>query len=429
MDRSLLDLLKENPEYLLIAGIIVATTSLVLHFRKRRQLEARRQAERRAAAEAARESERIRKLRRGEKAANRPSKLAPDRMPLPESHDTTFAGAASPRNIAKWEVEIHQIGRQILGQIDSKMIALQTLSLEANRAANRLELLLEHLEQLIHEKIPARDQATAPTVPDQVEEVPDQVYAPSEISGSDNVASEPETPVEDEPVPEEPTPHAQPSSNLLPPEAVEEMEAFANILNELDTELEQINTEAADARIYREEPVLPATVIKTPPPAPAPPPKTRPQPLPTQRVSPTISVGTGSPLQADPLSLSSPRLPGNISLDRTSPSITLGGQRVFEAPSVPQNGTRPRPRNTTSANSQGAGSANRLSLDTLYQEAHVEQGVPTQANGSNPSVAGSRLALRKQVEMLADYGYTANQIAQNLNITIGEVDLMLSLRS
>jgi hypothetical protein len=30
--------------------------------------------------------------------------------------------------------------------------------------------------------------------------------------------------------------------------------------------------------------------------------------------------------------------------------------------------------------------------------------------------------------MLANYGYTPRQIAQNLNITVGEVDLLLKLK-
>ena len=48
---------------------------------------------------------------------------------------------------AKWEAEVWQKGRQIIGQLDQKMTALQAAALEGNRMANRLEIFVEHLEQ------------------------------------------------------------------------------------------------------------------------------------------------------------------------------------------------------------------------------------------------------------------------------------------
>ena len=48
---------------------------------------------------------------------------------------------------AKWEAEIQQMGQQIIGQLDRKMTALQAVTLEGNRMANRLEVFVEHLEQ------------------------------------------------------------------------------------------------------------------------------------------------------------------------------------------------------------------------------------------------------------------------------------------
>ena len=74
------------------------------------------------------------------------------RIPLGDPFGTPFAGAIQG-SAAKWEAEIHQIGRQIVGQIDSKMAALQAITLDANRTANRLEILVEHLEQIARHQI------------------------------------------------------------------------------------------------------------------------------------------------------------------------------------------------------------------------------------------------------------------------------------
>ena len=49
---------------------------------------------------------------------------------------------------AHWESEIQQLGTQIIGQLDSKIVALQATALNADRLANRLEILVEHLEQI-----------------------------------------------------------------------------------------------------------------------------------------------------------------------------------------------------------------------------------------------------------------------------------------
>jgi len=82
------------------------------------------------------------------------SKVPPPktRFPLGDPVGTPFTGAIQG-HAAKWETEIHQLGRQIIGQIDSKMAALQAVTLEANRTANRLEILLEHLEQITQKHV------------------------------------------------------------------------------------------------------------------------------------------------------------------------------------------------------------------------------------------------------------------------------------
>jgi len=106
---------------------------------------AERQRQREAALKAAREAE-----RRKMTDTNLPqAKRAPPktRAPLIDPLGTPFAGAVQGQ-AAKWEAEIHKLGRQIIGQMDSKMAALQAITLDANRTANRLEILVEHLEHI-----------------------------------------------------------------------------------------------------------------------------------------------------------------------------------------------------------------------------------------------------------------------------------------
>lgn len=74
------------------------------------------------------------------------------RIPTVDPLGTPFTGSVHGI-AAKWEAEIHQLGRQIIGQIDSKMSALQAITMDANRTANRLEILVEHLEQIAREQI------------------------------------------------------------------------------------------------------------------------------------------------------------------------------------------------------------------------------------------------------------------------------------
>jgi hypothetical protein len=48
-------------------------------------------------------------------------------------------GADIPPEMASWEVEMHEFVREIKGELDSKMLALQAVTAEADRAAARLE--------------------------------------------------------------------------------------------------------------------------------------------------------------------------------------------------------------------------------------------------------------------------------------------------
>lgn len=53
-----------------------------------------------------------------------------------------------PDELARWEVQMHDLARTLSGQLDSKMSALEHLIREADRAAGRLETALAAMQQL-----------------------------------------------------------------------------------------------------------------------------------------------------------------------------------------------------------------------------------------------------------------------------------------
>ena len=63
--------------------------------------------------------------------------------------EPTFTGAYKPEKIAQWEVEFFELTRQMTAQIDMKMSALSALSQDAARVCQRMEILLERLENAI----------------------------------------------------------------------------------------------------------------------------------------------------------------------------------------------------------------------------------------------------------------------------------------
>jgi hypothetical protein len=50
--------------------------------------------------------------------------------------------ATAPQELLQWDVRMHETARELMGQIDSKLSALQTLAADADRAAARLEAAL-----------------------------------------------------------------------------------------------------------------------------------------------------------------------------------------------------------------------------------------------------------------------------------------------
>jgi hypothetical protein len=139
-----------EPHHLALLALLIITVVMlrltVQRFRKNAEKKRRHE----EAIQAAKTAERKQRMQSSiQKAKVTPPKT---RIPLADPFATPFTG-----NIqgiaAKWEAEVHQIGRQIIGQIDSKMAALQAITLDANRTANRLEVLVEHLEHIARQQI------------------------------------------------------------------------------------------------------------------------------------------------------------------------------------------------------------------------------------------------------------------------------------
>jgi hypothetical protein len=61
------------------------------------------------------------------------------------SHPSGFTGTGSlsaPADVLKWQVELHDLGRQLKAELDSKMIAVRTMSQACDQSARRLRELI-----------------------------------------------------------------------------------------------------------------------------------------------------------------------------------------------------------------------------------------------------------------------------------------------
>jgi len=155
-----MELINEYSPYILLAGVVIVSMTMLRLMLQRMRRNAEKDQQREAAIQAAKDAERKRQKETVLPKASVASHKA--RAPLGDPFGTPFAGGIQGV-AAKWESEVHQIGRQIIGQIDCKMAALQAITLDANRTANRLEMLVEHLEQIARKQIEWQQQQIAQT--------------------------------------------------------------------------------------------------------------------------------------------------------------------------------------------------------------------------------------------------------------------------
>jgi len=112
-----------DPTYGILAGLVIVLAALVRQLRLRQRRNVKKQAQ--------------------PKNANHES----EHKNPPKKRTPLLAGLLKS-SAEKWEAEIQQLGQQIIGEIDSKILALRATTLNANRMATRLEILVEQLEQI-----------------------------------------------------------------------------------------------------------------------------------------------------------------------------------------------------------------------------------------------------------------------------------------
>jgi heme exporter protein D len=196
---------------LLLLGIVLVIIASLNQARARLRRSAQKQKKRDSAVKAAQEAE-----RKTQMLTALPKAKVQASVPMPDPLGIPFTGMIQG-NAAKWEAEIHKLGRQIIGQIDSKMAALQAMTLDANRTANRLEILVEHLEQFARTQMQGQGQGQ---------------------------------------------PIAETSETVIPAaESPTEVAPLTEVLEELTDELEDIRTKIKQSTAFREEPQQ-ATILR-----------------------------------------------------------------------------------------------------------------------------------------------------------------------
>jgi hypothetical protein len=184
-----MDWLLDSHQYWLIAGIILIIIVLMRQLSVRTRQNDRKQIQREVDLRAAQEAERKNNSLKQPSAQRKPNIISPaSRLLSGDPLGTPFTGAMQGQ-AAKWEAELHALGRQLIGQIDSKMAALQVITLEANRTANRLEVLVEHLEQISQQQIEWQQNQAAQHLESEPEEpvtvIPATESIPDAVSFAD----------------------------------------------------------------------------------------------------------------------------------------------------------------------------------------------------------------------------------------------------
>jgi hypothetical protein len=337
-------------------GLIVIIVS-VLQLRKRYRQESERQKNQLAAISAAQEEERRRQKQKGEEQRQKPGTPELNRVPIAPPPQDKFTGTIPQGQIAKWEAEIFTIGRQIIGQIDSKMVAIETLTLEATRAANRLELLIEHFEQLT-ENINSKknnDQKKSHRNTIETNHKPESQNQ-QQLNNTETLVSNEKT---------------------APENTEQKPEKFIDYLSELETEINDFQDKIDEFGKAKD-----VTILKA----------------------------VDNIHQFDD---------SQLAKKQSENSNSINSQKNVNLPHL------------SSPRFPGNNIDNEKSNSTNTKEAKQEQnrtvGLPIESL-FNESADNTNIPQKKQIEMLANYGYNTKQIAQNMNMTIGEVEMILSLK-
>jgi hypothetical protein len=379
-----------NTTHFLILGIVIIIISLMVQLRKRYKSESERKKKQYEAILKAQKEKRDELIQKGEDPKNKPGTAEITRIPIGAPFSNKFAGTSAQGQLAKLEVEIYSLGRQLIGQLDSKMVAIETLTLEANRTANRLELLIEHFEQITNKLENQRKTKNETETKTETKIQYQQTNNTTKIIQNNSIT-------------ESTIPKNENTKQKIEPQPIN----FNDYLNEFETEINNFRDKVDDFGESKEVTIL-HVVAEQDKKSPnksdkIEPVKIKPDPItptpisiltPTATPTPTQTPASASTSKTDPFSLSAPRFPGS---DTNEKKI----------------------RTNIATNNRDNNQPASLSIDTLFNEPSTHK-----TTNKNTSITN-----RKQVEMLANYGYSTKEIAQNLNIPIGEVDLILNTKN
>jgi hypothetical protein len=86
-------------------------------------------------------------LRRSQKRG-RLAQWPPVSPPPHKAHPAAGHHLDAPGAMSRWEVEMHELARDLAGQLDSKMVIVQQLMRDTERATERLEAAIHRAEQV-----------------------------------------------------------------------------------------------------------------------------------------------------------------------------------------------------------------------------------------------------------------------------------------
>ena len=85
--------------------------------------------------------------------------------------------STAPAEVLRWQVEMHEIARELKAEMDSKMRSLQVLVLQAREEADRLQSILDQLTSSRLEEVDCSSVTDSPAMLPVFEERRSRIYA------------------------------------------------------------------------------------------------------------------------------------------------------------------------------------------------------------------------------------------------------------
>jgi hypothetical protein len=133
-------------------------------------------------------------MRRSNRYFSRQDRVCPTTGRASRPKTDALASAQASDELARWEVRMHDLARDLSGPLDSKMVALEHLIRDADRAAARLERALAAAEPGdsngqspgLASSPPEATERTEPVAADQAEKLKSAGPADSMVGASDS---------------------------------------------------------------------------------------------------------------------------------------------------------------------------------------------------------------------------------------------------